>query len=90
MERRSYPLPRLASVIALLAVPVVAVAQAASAKSASQGARVVDLVVTATTDVHGRVRGWDYYADTAEAGRGLSRAATIVDSVRIANPGRVL
>ncbi len=90
MERRSYPLPRLASVIALLAVPAVAMAQAASAKSASQGARVVDLVVTATTDVHGRVRGWDYYADTAEAGRGLSRAATIVDSVRTANPGRVL
>jgi len=58
--------------------------------AALQGTRVVDLVVTATTDVHGRVRGWDYYADTAEGGRGLSRAATIVDSVRTANPGRVL
>ena len=49
-----------------------------------------DLVVISTTDVHGRVRGWDYYADSAEAGRGLSRAATIVDSVRAANPGRTL
>ena len=53
-------------------------------------AQTVDLVVAATTDVHGRVRGWDYYADTAETARGLSRAATIVDSVRDANPGRVV
>lgn len=50
----------------------------------------VDLVIASTTDVHGRLRGWDYYADTAEAGRGLTRAATIVDSVRAANPGRVI
>ena len=49
-----------------------------------------DLVVVSTTDVHGRIRGWDYYADTAETLRGLSRAATIVDSVRAANPGRVI
>ncbi len=50
----------------------------------------VDIVVASTTDVHGRLRGWDYYADTAEAARGLTRAATIVDSVRAANPGRVI
>jgi len=50
----------------------------------------VDLVIASTTDVHGRLRGWDYYADTAEAARGLTRAATIVDSVRRANPGRVI
>lgn len=49
-----------------------------------------DLVVLSTTDVHGRVRGWDYYADSAESVRGLTRAATIIDSVRAANPGRVL
>ena len=42
----------------------------------------VDLVIASTTDVHGRLRGRDYYADTAEAGRGLTRAATIVDFVR--------
>jgi 2',3'-cyclic-nucleotide 2'-phosphodiesterase/3'-nucleotidase len=47
-------------------------------------------VVVSTTDVHGRLRGWDYYADTAESSRGLTRAATIVDSVRAANPGRVI
>ncbi|HET7458036.1 MAG TPA: 5'-nucleotidase C-terminal domain-containing protein [Gemmatimonadaceae bacterium] len=49
-----------------------------------------DLVVAATTDVHGRLRGWDYYADAPDAVRGLTRAATVVDSVRLANPGRVL
>jgi 2',3'-cyclic-nucleotide 2'-phosphodiesterase/3'-nucleotidase/5'-nucleotidase len=58
--------------------------------AAPAAAQTVDLVVAATTDVHGRVRGWDYYADTAESARGLSRAATIVDSVREANPGRVI
>src|SRR6478752_6093370 len=50
----------------------------------------VDLVIATTTDVHGRLRAWDYYANQAERARGLSRAATIVDSVRAANPGRVI
>jgi 2',3'-cyclic-nucleotide 2'-phosphodiesterase (5'-nucleotidase family) len=49
-----------------------------------------DIVIVSTTDVHGRVRGWDYYADSAETLRGLTRAATIVDSVRSANPKRVI
>lgn len=50
----------------------------------------VELTVAATTDVHGRLRGWDYYAGSAEANRGLARAATIVDSLRAAAPGRVI
>jgi 2',3'-cyclic-nucleotide 2'-phosphodiesterase (5'-nucleotidase family) len=50
----------------------------------------VDLVIASTTDVHGRVTAWDYYANRAETIRGLTRAATIVDSVRAANPGRVI
>ena len=50
----------------------------------------VDLVIATTTDVHGRLRAWDYYANRAETVRGLTRAATIVDSVRAANPGRVI
>ncbi|WP_310571720.1 5'-nucleotidase C-terminal domain-containing protein [Gemmatimonas sp.] len=49
-----------------------------------------DLVIAATTDVHGRLRGWDYYANAADPARSLAGAATIVDSVRAANPGRVL
>jgi 2',3'-cyclic-nucleotide 2'-phosphodiesterase (5'-nucleotidase family) len=50
----------------------------------------LELVVAATTDVHGRVRGWDYFANRAETIRGLSRAATIVDSLRASAPGRVI
>ena len=53
-------------------------------------AEPVDLVIATTTDVHGRLRAWDYYLNQQEAVRGLSRAATIVDSVRAANPGRVI
>jgi 2',3'-cyclic-nucleotide 2'-phosphodiesterase/3'-nucleotidase len=49
-----------------------------------------DLVVAATTDVHGRLRGWDYYANASDPARSLAGAATIIDSVRAANPGRVL
>lgn len=50
----------------------------------------IDLAVATTTDVHGRLRGWDYYANQEDRVRGLSRAATIVDSVRAANPGRTI
>ncbi len=50
----------------------------------------MELVVLSTTDVHGRIRAWDYYGDSAESVRGLSRAASIVDSIRRANPERVL
>jgi 2',3'-cyclic-nucleotide 2'-phosphodiesterase (5'-nucleotidase family) len=49
-----------------------------------------DLVVAATTDVHGRLRGWDYERNVADPLRGLSRAATIVDSLRAVSPGRVV
>src|SRR5215203_1904158 len=49
-----------------------------------------ELLVLSTTDVHGRIRGWDYYSDSVESVRGLARAATIVDSIRTANAGRVL
>lgn len=50
----------------------------------------VQLIVAATTDVHGWLRGWDYYANSADTTRGLTRAATIVDSLRSAHPGRVI
>ncbi len=50
----------------------------------------VSLKVAATTDVHGHIRGWDYYENRADPLRGLTRAATIVDSVRGANLGRVI
>lgn len=50
----------------------------------------VDLLIAATTDVHGRLRGWDYFANAPDPARGLSRAATIVDSLRRAARGRVI
>ena len=56
----------------------------------AQGDDRRDLVVAATTDVHGRLRGWDYYTGTADPARSLAGAATIVDSLRSANPGRVV
>ena len=49
-----------------------------------------DLVVAGTTDVHGRLRGWNYETNAPDASRGLTRAATIVDSLRRAAPGRVI
>lgn len=55
-----------------------------------RGTEPGDLVIATTTDVHGRVTAWDYYANNPETIRGLTRAATIVDSVRAANPGRVI
>jgi 2',3'-cyclic-nucleotide 2'-phosphodiesterase/3'-nucleotidase len=39
--------------------------------------------------VHGRATAWDYLEDRAAAG-GLSRVATVVDSLRRAYPGRVV
>jgi 2',3'-cyclic-nucleotide 2'-phosphodiesterase (5'-nucleotidase family) len=49
----------------------------------------VHLVIAATTDVHGRVLGWDYVRDTATGG-GLARAATLIDALRAQNPDRVI
>ncbi|HRQ78939.1 MAG TPA: 5'-nucleotidase C-terminal domain-containing protein [Gemmatimonadaceae bacterium] len=50
----------------------------------------VTLKVAATTDVHGRLRGWDYAAGRADSSRGLARAASIVDSLRRAARDRVI
>jgi 2',3'-cyclic-nucleotide 2'-phosphodiesterase/3'-nucleotidase len=52
-------------------------------------ADTVHLVLVATTDVHGRVMGWDHAGDTAAAG-GLTRAATVLDSLRARYPREVV
>jgi len=65
-------------------------AHVAVASPACRSGDSTALVITATTDVHGYVRGWDYYGNREDPVRGLTRAATIVDSVRRAAPGRVL
>ena len=50
----------------------------------------LDLIVAATTDVHGWLRGWDYFTNAPDTTRGLARLATVVDSLRAANADRVL
>jgi 2',3'-cyclic-nucleotide 2'-phosphodiesterase/3'-nucleotidase len=47
-----------------------------------QGNGSADLVIAATTDVHGRVRGWDYYTNAPDTLGGLARVSTIIDSLR--------
>ncbi len=65
-------------------------AQAPPPPRAGAGPDTVDLVVAATTDVHGRLRGWDYYRNAPDSARGLAREATIIDSLRRAHPGHVV
>src|SRR5687768_1271930 len=69
---------------------IMALAACASAPHAADTPASAELIVAATTDVHGWLRGWDYYANAADTTRGLTRAATIVDSLRVAHPGRVI
>ena len=64
---------------------VLAVAAACTSVPKIQYVGPVDLVVAATTDVHGRLRGWDYYTNAPDTVRGLARIATIVDSLRKAS-----
>jgi len=49
-----------------------------------------EVLIAATTDVHGRLRAWDYYANAADPSHSLAAAATIVDSLRRANPDGVV
>ena len=47
------------------------------------------VVLVATTDVHGRATAWDYLTDRTAPG-GLTRVATVVDSLRRRYPGQVV
>jgi 2',3'-cyclic-nucleotide 2'-phosphodiesterase (5'-nucleotidase family) len=47
------------------------------------------IVIVATTDVHGRVFGWDYVRDAAAPG-GLARAATALETLRSRYPGKLV
>ena len=72
-----------------LAAWLAAAGMAGTVGAQDRGARA-DLVIAASTDIHGWVRGWDYYADSADARRGLTRVATIFDSIRASAPGRAV
>src|SRR5467141_497346 len=47
------------------------------------------IVIVATTDVHGRVLGWDYVRDAVAPG-GLSRVATALETLRARYPGNLV
>src|SRR3712207_6283530 len=87
LARFTFPRHDFASVAALAAV---AACRTAQVPPADRPAAPTTLLIAATTDVHGRLRGFDYYRNAADPARGLARAATIVDSLRAAHPGRVL
>ncbi len=57
--------------------------------AASSPADTAHIVIVATTDIHGRVLGWDYVKDAAAPG-GLSRAATALETLRARYPSLVL
>lgn len=86
---------RLASAAAILVSLAVACTPPPATSGLPRAARAsaadsLDLVVAATTDVHGRIRAWDYFTNVTETIRGLSRAAIIVDSLRASAPGRLV
>src|SRR6266566_1184028 len=70
-----------------LLLTVLAVQQPAP-PPASPVSDTAHVVIVATTDVHGRVLGWDYVRDAAAPG-GLSRAATMVETLRAQYPEQV-
>jgi 2',3'-cyclic-nucleotide 2'-phosphodiesterase (5'-nucleotidase family) len=57
--------------------------------AAAQAPDSAHVVLVATADVHGRATAWDYLSDRS-APVGLSRVATLVDSLRRAHPGQVV
>src|SRR4051812_27612300 len=56
---------------------------------AAPAADTAHIVIVATTDIHGRVLGWDYVRDASAPG-GLSRAATALETLRARYPGQVV
>lgn len=76
--------------LALAALSLAAGCVVATAGAGGTDGDTFDLVVAGTTDVHGRLRGWNYESNAPDPARGLSRAASIVDSLRRAAPGRVI
>ncbi len=71
-----------------LLLAALAVQQPVSPPS-SPASDTAHVVIVATTDVHGRVLGWDYVRDAATPG-GLSRAATVVETLRAQYPDQVV
>ncbi|MGZ8455552.1 MAG: hypothetical protein ACXWZ4_03050, partial [Gemmatirosa sp.] len=75
---------------AALGLAAVTPATRLESQPAPRAADSLDLLIASTTDVHGRLRGWDYFAGRRDTVRSLARAATVVDSLRSAHPDRVV
>lgn len=76
-----------------LLIPLAACAgpqRPAPAAALPAGPDTLDLIVAGTTDTHGWLRGWDYFRNAPDTTRGLTRIATILDSIRAAAPNRVV
>ncbi|MGH7563600.1 MAG: 5'-nucleotidase C-terminal domain-containing protein, partial [Gemmatimonadota bacterium] len=59
------------------------------ASTSTASSDTVLITVLGTTDVHGRLAPWDYYVGKTEE-HGLARVATLVDSIRAAEPNTIL
>ena len=79
-------LHRIVGIVALTGLGIVAAAPATAAPAAAGD--TVELTLLATTDTHGHVFNWDYFANaeyTKDADiLGLTRVGTVVDEVRAA------
>ena len=89
-SRRPPVLAGVAVAAALAAFAPPPVPSAARPTPAAPSPDTLTLVLAATTDVHGHLRAWDYFAGRADDGGSLAGAATVVDSLRRAHPGRVV
>ncbi|HEY9226059.1 MAG TPA: hypothetical protein VIP11_05395, partial [Gemmatimonadaceae bacterium] len=74
------------SLFSLASVMCLVAGCSATAPRLPQASGPIDIVVAATTDLHGYVRGWDYFANAPDTVRGLTRVATIIDSLRKVSP----
>jgi 2',3'-cyclic-nucleotide 2'-phosphodiesterase (5'-nucleotidase family) len=73
-----------------LIVFAILVLGACASRTVSSAPGSYELIVLSTTDVHGRLVGWDYTTDARDTIRGLARVATVADSIRALAPGRVV
>lgn len=81
---------RAASLLAVVAVGAATVAPTAAAATLDDG---VELTLVSTTDTHGHVYNWDYFANAPYEGEdtlGLTRVATEVDRLRAEKGDSVL
>jgi 2',3'-cyclic-nucleotide 2'-phosphodiesterase / 3'-nucleotidase / 5'-nucleotidase len=75
--------------LALLLAAQQPVPPTSSSTPSSAPSDTAHVVIVATTDVHGRVVGWDYVRDAPAPG-GLTRAATALEALRAQFPGQVV